>query len=301
MHLNEAMPLHAIETASSQTAGELIARLAHDALLSEVLLTPKPGLVDQRNDGAHEDMDLPLFVLSARTISPWFGRFVEMGYLQPFAHATGVLPQIRPIGIACEQAMFAATHGVNTHKGAIFSLGLMCTAVGRLLGRCLQPNPESVCQEVADICSGLEQELANRPTTSTAGERLFQLYGVTGVRGEAASGYATVRQYALPVYLSLRQNGVPNDTALLQALLQLMATNSDTNLLARGGPEGLNWVKTAAQALLREGGALAEDGEQKLANLDDEMIRRNLSPGGSADLLAVTCFLAGLPARNSSR
>jgi triphosphoribosyl-dephospho-CoA synthase len=141
-----------------------------------------------------------------------------------------------------------------------------------------------MCAEVANICAGIvERELG---AARTAGERAFARYGATGARGEVASGFAIVQTVALPVYDGLQRASISEDIALLQVMLHLLVVNDDTNLVSRGGLAGLEYVRAHAQQLLREGGALAPDGLKKLAALDDELIERNLSPGGSADLWA---------------
>lgn len=278
----------------------VVAEYAHRALLAELMLTPKPGLVDQRNSGAHRDMDLETFLVSIRVISKWFPRFVELGYAHGHVPARDFLPLARPTGVLCEKAMLQATHGVNTHKGAIFSLGVLCSAAGRLLANGIELERDRICAEAAAICPDLvNQELNRNRAPHTAGERIFQSYGLTGARGEATSGFSTVRSIALPVYDGLRSRGVSEDPALLQVLLHLLAANGDTNLVSRGGLAGLDYVRQYAAILLREGGILADGGLKKMAAFDDELIARNLSPGGTADLLAVTCFLAEFPAHPS--
>ncbi len=279
-----------------------IASYAHRAVLTEVLLTPKPGLVDQRNCGAHRDMDLQTFLASARAILPSWSRFVEIGYACGHIPAGDFLPVARPAGLLCERAMLEATRGVNTHKGAIFSLGLLCSAAGRLFAKGMGLNRERICSEAARICVGLvDLELSRTHATNTAGERSFRRYGITGARGEAASGYAMVRTIALPVYDRLRLDGVGEDLALLHVLLHLLAVNFDTNLVSRGGLAGLNYVRDYSGRLLREGGVLAPEGLNKMEAFDDELIARHLSPGGSADLLGVTWFLARFPASDDGR
>jgi triphosphoribosyl-dephospho-CoA synthase len=280
----------------------LIPSYAHQALLTEVMLTPKPGLVDQRNSGAHRDMNLQTFLASARAIEPWWSRFVALGHACAHMPARDFLPLARPAGVLCEQAMFGATGGINTHKGAIFSLGLLCSAAGRLLGKGVELDRERICSEVAQICVGLvDRDLTGEQTPTTAGERSFRRYGITGARGEAASGYAMVRTVALPVYDCVRRQGFSESVVLLQVLLHLLAVNEDTNLISRGGLDGLNYVRDYASKLLREGGVLTQEGLTKLKAFDDELIARHLSPGGSADLLAITWFLARFPARSCRR
>ena len=279
----------------------LVAARAHQALLTELMVTPKPGLVDQRNSGAHQDMDLQTFLASAQAIAPWWPRFLQIGYAYAYVPARDFLPLLRPEGVLCEKTMLQATGGVNTHKGAIFSLGLLCGAAGRLLATGIEVNRERLCAEVAEICAGLvERELNGAGATKTAGERCFRRHGLTGARGEAASGFALVRSIALPAYDRLRLRGVRQNVALLQVLLHLLAVNPDTNLVSRGGLAGLEYVRAYAAMLLLEGGALAPDGMEKMQGFDDALIARHLSAGGSADLLAVTWFLAQFPKVRSS-
>lgn len=142
----------------------------------------------------------------------------------------------------------------------------------------------------------MNRELAGTETADTAGERVFRMYGIAGARGEAASGYSTVRSVALPVYDRLQLAGFREETVLLQVLLHLLAVNGDTNLVSRGGLAGLDYVREYSRNLLLQGGVFARDGLEKLAAFDDELIARRLSPGGCADLLAVTIFLAKFPA-----
>jgi triphosphoribosyl-dephospho-CoA synthase len=149
---------------------------------------------------------------------------------------------------------------------------------------------------VASICVGLvDRELNGTQEAHTAGERAFRRYGLTGARGEAASGYATVRTAALPIYDRLRMDGVDEDVALLQVLLHRLAVNDDTNLVSRGGLAGLDYVNAYARKLLWEGGALAPHGLKKMAAFDDALVARHLSPGGTADLPRLTWLLAQFP------
>ncbi|OON41114.1 triphosphoribosyl-dephospho-CoA synthase CitG [Izhakiella australiensis] len=262
----------------------LIARLARQAMIDEVCLTPKPGLVDRDNNGAHRDMDLALFMRSIAAIAPWFSQFYQLGFDHARRPASEMLAVIRPAGIACEQAMFSATAGVNTHKGGIFSLGLLCVAAGRLSATDSELTQRSLCRQVSEITHGLvARELVNRQRGSTAGERLYQRWQLTGARGEVESGFATVRQSVLPFW----QAQQPGERRLHHALLRLMAVNPDTNLAARGGLHGMQFVQRYAQKLLQNGWDSAA-----LEQMDRALIARNLSPGGSADLLAVAQVLA---------
>ncbi len=266
-------------------------RVAH-ALMMEVMLTPKPGLVDRANNGSHRDMDVALFQTSIQAISPWFRHFTEAGYQHASVPLALLLPQVRPIGIACEQAMLSATKGVNTHKGGIFAFGLLCIAAGWLAGRGERVTQLSLCDSVATMCHDMvRNELETCSGAATAGEHLYQRHGLTGARGEAASGFNTVCQYALPALQQAIAAGADDETALLQTLLVLMAHNPDTNVVSRGGMDGLAFVQDYARRLL-----IGPLDRQALKEMDDALIARNLSPGGSADLLALTWLLHHYPA-----
>lgn len=275
---------------------KVVSDYGYEALLSELMLTPKPGLVDRRNSGAHRDMGIDTFLTSARVLSKYFPRFVQIGYDAAHVEAGDFLSLARMIGVSCEQEMFEATRGINTHKGAIFALGLLCSASGRLAATGIELTRERICAEVANICAGLvDRELDGTTSAQTAGERAFRRHGVAGARGEAASGYWTVRSVALPVYDRLRDADVSEKMALLESLLHLLVVNADTNVISRGGLAGLEYVREYAARLLLEGGVLATGWLEKMTAFDDELIARNLSPGGSADLLIVTAFLARFP------
>lgn len=274
---------------SPPAAGSLPAR-AVKALQEELLLTPKPGLVDTHNSGAHQDMDHALFTRSIKAISPWFDLFQQLGWEQANRPAAEQLATLRPAGLACEQAMFEATGGVNTHQGGIFSLGLLCCAAGRLIGRHQPVDCNTLCLEVSEICQGIvARELTTSNSTSA---HLYRTFSLSGARGEAESGFATVRQYILPYWY--------HDHGSRQrhhALLRLMAVNADTNLVSRGGLGGLHYVQQAARQLLNSAWDVID-----IYKMDHDLIQRNLSPGGSADLLAVATVLADyLPATSEDR
>lgn len=271
----------------------LAAQLAQKALLKEVCLSPKPGLVDSINSGAHHDMDFDTFMRSIVAITPYLEQFYRHGRSANNESEPDLLLGLRKIGLACEQAMFSATGQVNTHKGGIFAFGLLLGAIGQLEIQQQTVNYQTICQKVAQICQGIvDKELVQKQTATTVGENLFKQYHLTGARGEAESGYITVRNIALPIYLDMREHGYDEETSLLQTLLYLLAHNNDTNLVSRGGIDGLQFVQRAAKSLIDQGGMRHHTSRAKLANLDRQFIARHLSPGGSADLVAITWFLA---------
>ncbi|MGF6099744.1 triphosphoribosyl-dephospho-CoA synthase CitG [Enterobacter sp. A4] len=272
------------------------AELAAEALYREIRLTPKPGLVDRANSGAHKDMDFALFMASIAAIAPWFSTFFNVGRETARLAGPQTLRAIRPTGLACEQAMFNATGGVNTHKGGIFSLGLLCAAAGRLTQRQVILTQRSLCEECSAICTGIvERELNNRGVAKTKGEQQFKAYGFTGARGEAESGFATVRHAGLPHFETALRRGASEEEALLRMLLGLMASNPDTNLVSRGGTKGLNYARRYARRILTVQHLTPEQLINALSGMDVQFIRRNLSPGGSADLIAVGWLLSQFP------
>lgn len=252
---------------------QALGALARAVLEAEVALTPKPGLVDRRNSGAHDDMNFPLFLRSAKALEPWFCRFAEIGGQTPSLSPAELFSLLRQPGLQAEEAMYAATGGVNTHKGAIFSLGLLCAAAGRLSESRQAFNSDRLCRLVAEMTAGLcSRELPFRARAS-------------GARGEAESGFASVRNIALPRLREFLRTGFSLEESCLRVLLYLMAEVGDTNLLSRGGPHQARWVRSQAQCLLNDFSL------QGLLCFDNQLIRRHLSPGGCADLIAVTLFL----------
>lgn len=274
------------------TETDRIARLAHTALVREAEATPKPGLVDRVSSGAHADMTIDTFYRAIAALEPYWHQFAASGAAAPHLSPAEALRQIRPIGLAAERAMYGATGGVNTHKGAIFSLGLLCCACERLLARGEVLAVENVCREAAGIAKETLPELARE--RSTKGGRAYAAYGSMGARGEAAGGFLSARTLGLPELLRARAMGANENDALLFALLRLIGSVEDTNVLLRAGPEAARWARAEAQAFL--GRYLPGDPEAipALERLNAAFSEKNVSPGGCADLLAVTWFLAAL-------
>ena len=275
--------------AARQWMCEYIATRAYFALSQEVTTTPKPGLVDGNNTGAHKDMDIRHFFASANALRPYFCDCAEQGFLTRDLPGTQTLAAIRPLGLEAEQTMLNATHGVNTHKGAIFSLGILCAALGRLSPDLWQP--ERLLAECAAIAEGIaDRDLAGVTveTAKTAGERLFAQYGISGVRGQAQAGFPAVAEVGLPVLRQGLEKGLSLNDAGAAVLLHLIAATDDTNLIHRGGREKQLQVKRQIADLLK---SEPFPDTETIKELDRQFIRENLSPGGSADLLALTYFL----------
>jgi triphosphoribosyl-dephospho-CoA synthase len=273
------------------------ASLAQRAILYEVSTTPKPGLVDRDNPGAHKDMDFFTFMASSSALYKGLYECTMEGLNFEEEDHTKLLDRIRKPGIECERTMFEATNGINTHKGIVFSMGILCAVVGKLFKESNRLNfiIEDICEEVRKVTKGLTEKdfigIENK-IVLTHGERLYKEYGFKGIRGEVESGFNTVRENAVQSLRTwkLDRNLSMNDL-FLELLLKLMAGSEDTNVIIRGGVENLNYVKSISQEFLTEGGIKQPDAKKKLECMNEEFIKRNISPGGSADLLAVTIFL----------
>ncbi len=301
------------------------------SLLKEVSLTPKPGLVDANNSGAHSDMDLALFKKAIGAIEGYFALMCAEGCCLYDALEAGegeeayaeAAAKISALGIEAEKAMLKATGGVNTHKGAIYSLGLLSAALGLEYAEYLAglaaaakdgpreggspkegEGPEAETPKegeeprnsgarafrkdlslkaavLAGAQSAYAKEHADR-TASTHGDRVRGRYGAKGARDEALGGFPAVFGTALPEY--------DESGSWKRALLSLMKGTDDTTVLYRTGPEGLAYMKEQAKGALAEGSS-PEELDKKLLRMDEDFIRRNISPGGCADLLSCAMFI----------
>lgn len=254
------------------------------AILQEISLTPKPGLVDKFSNGSHSDMDYQTFISSSAVISGWFEKLVIAGLHFQEDDLTKALPVIRNIGLQMEAAMFEETGNINTQKGIIFLMGLSLFATGKLYRDGDQFEPGRFRGIVRDICKDLvRKELkTNRGQQGSHGEDVFQKYGLSGARGEAESGFETVFEQGLPMLAGVK---ILNDQSLINCFLAIASTNNDTNILYRCGPE----VLTSFQNFCKN--ALENFTGTNYAAIVEFCLVKNISPGGSADLLAVSIFL----------
>lgn len=299
-----ARRVHSVEELRAETERRLtehflnadrktVEKLATDCLIAEVNVTPKPGLVDRANTGSHADMDLPLFEKSAAALTAFWGECFTAGVETAALTPEETFSRLRGAGLTAEKTMLTATCGVNTHKGAIFLLGTVCGAVGRLW------NAAEPCKDVDTIsreCSRMTtaplieefSQIRTHGAADTAGAGLYLHCGMRGARGEIMDGLPGVRETALPALKNALAQDCGEEHAAAVALLHLIARGTDTNMVKRGGEDGAHWGAEAAAKLLR---AAPIPTQEQIAALDHEFIARNLSPGGCADLLAVTLFL----------
>ena len=252
-----------------------------DALIDEALLTPKPGLVDGRGGGSHDDMSPDLMVLSAQALRPTFRRLAQIGAQRGSPAVQRV--ELARAGCDGELVMLEATGGVNTHRGAIWALGLAVAATAGLDDL----SPQAVLARVAAVAAHDDPVV---PAVMAPGAEVRLRHGVGGAPGAARAGFPLARR-ALRAIRHEQAAGAGLISARLDGLLVVMQDLDDTCLLRRGGAAGLALARVGAATVLRVGGASTAGGWRRLVRFDRELRDRDLSPGGSADMLALALFL----------
>ena len=261
-----------------------IASFGLKALLYEISLSPKPGLVDKFSNGSHADMNYLTFVDSSVAISGWFNDMVRAGFSFQDDDLTKALPIIRNIGLRMESAMYNATRNINTQKGIIFLMGLSLFASGKLFSQSDQFETELFRNIIKDICKDLvRKELINSSRSKIShGEQIFQKYGFGGARGEAESGFRSVFEFGLSQLTGVAEL---NDITMIKSFLAIASNNMDTNILYRRGRN----VLSDFQLLCKK--AVEDFNDKNYSAVIEFCKSENISPGGSADLLAVTIFV----------
>jgi triphosphoribosyl-dephospho-CoA synthase len=273
---------HLPQKTKAQGRAMHLATLAIRALIEEAELTPKPALVDKRGPGAHADLSLTLMKRSARSLRPHFEMMAQISFHQTPNQT--LRERLGAIGRSAERSMLSITDGVNTHRGAIWALGLLVSAAAM----------EASCPDVVADRAGQLACLADRNAPQrqlSNGSRVIERYQVSGARGEAQARFPHVTAAGLPMLYHSRQQGASETKARLDSLLAIMMSLHDTCLLHRGGLVALNRAQTAAAAILASGGSATVQGWELLQGLDRDLVALHASPGGSADLLAATLFL----------
>lgn len=304
-------------------SADLAASAAVRGLLYEVSTTPKPGLVDRNNSGSHSDMDFFTFLDSSASLIPWFREFFCLGWDHADEADEQIFERLRYAGQRAETAMFSATHGINTHKGLVFASAILCGALGKVhagkrlplpagevlkeckkLGNCSlgdlaklfnhqnkSSHASSIDVNSQDSRGSMPMDTKNHPTQAepsalSNGERIFSSYGIQGARGEAAAGFPSAVLIGLPALKKWLAAGFSLNDAAAMALLTLISEIDDTNMVHRGGPELAKKSKEQAKHLLS---AVTNNSfKEILSSLDEQYIAMHLSPGGCADLLAVS-------------
>jgi triphosphoribosyl-dephospho-CoA synthase len=257
-----------------------IGALAAACLHLEIDTYPKPGLVSPVDTGSHQDMDAAMLHASADLLNPYFAELASAG-------ARGAeMGRLRLIGIEAERAMLAETGGVNTYRGAIFGLGLLAAAAGF---RSVWRGERSLGEIVARLWG--DAIIAGPVPLRSHGSDAARRYGVGGARQQAASGFPILYEIGLPALITgERLSNGHAETARVQCCFALIAALDDTNLLHRGGPRGLEFARRSAAQFIARGGVGQVDWRTEACSVHEAFIERNLSPGGAADLLAMSLF-----------
>ena len=263
-----------------------LARLAVRSLYVELVLYPKPGLVSLRDNGAHSDMDAETFFRSLFSLRRYFFDIAVAGM------GLASMAELRRLGRAAEARMLRATGGVNTHRGAIFSLGLLTAAAGLASAQRTAPT-DATLREI--IATHWRRDLLAVLTPASGGpshgQQVAASHGATGARGEAIGGFPAVFEVALPALRHAGARGAEGERARLHAFFALLAHVDDTNVLYRGGREAALQLKRGAADFMDVGSVFAEDWEERAVRLHRWSSLQRLSPGGCADLLAAAVFV----------
>jgi triphosphoribosyl-dephospho-CoA synthase len=278
-------PAAAPRRAAAPPTPRAIGRAATLALHDELALSPKPGLVTLVDSGSHTDMDAHTFMRSLFALRGYFVRIAELGAAgAPFA-------ALERCGIDAEARMLAATGGINTHRGAIFTLGLLCAAAGAVAAADCMPTPALLRSTLLQRWGAALAARAGRPSTLPGGIAARR-YGLRSASKEAALGFPVLFETALPAMQAGAARGIGRPLALLDTLFHVMAVLDDANLAHRGGFEGLCHARQTASRYLAAGGAARPGGVAAAAEIGADFVRRRLSPGGAADTLAAACLVA---------
>ena len=270
----------AIQMVPPTTIPYIIGHLASMALQAELDTTPKPGLVDRNDNGAHRDMDHALMQCSIQALHPYFVRLAQIGFDNPQPRHD----EIQQVGIEAEQAMFKATGGVNTHKGSLFSIGLAAVALG---GMACSNNAQlhSLSNSIASLASLFPD------TSGTHGSKARANNKLKGALDNAREGYPQLFKAWLPFYLDRLAEG--DRYALHKTLLRIMCDLDDTNIVYRTSMETMQEVQAEARRMLEHIPETTHF-EAALQAMNTDYIRRNISPGGSADMLSLVVFLSNV-------
>ena len=274
-----------IEKKSESLAYE-VSQLCLKAMISEVSTFPSFGLVSPVSSGSHKDMDYYTFLNSAIAITPYLKEMFKIGY--SYHNEVNIFEAIRHVGKTCEEKMFEATNNINTHKGMIFLMGICVAAIGKALYENRKFNEikeiiQSMVKNILDDFNDLDKK-----ENLTHGEKLYLEYGFTGVRGQVKDGLSVLFDNIIDKYenIKLKENDL-----YIQILIELMSKVEDSTIVYRHNVHTLRKVQQDATELIEMGGIFTIEGKQKCHELEEEYINNNISPGGCADLLAVSILL----------
>ena len=304
-----------IESWLKQKLGDEICSAALWAMMSEAAITPKPGLVDMANSGSHHDMNFFTFIDSSSAIFPWFRSCAIAGFeslsndeyadvaseydrgessiddTEAGSNAAELFQSLRAPGRIAEVLMKKSTGGINTHKGYIFSLGILCAAYGRLYRNTGKPELCDIIEFSKAMTVTLGEDFTSSCKKPSHGQTVYASSGVQGIRGEVSSGFPTVTGHALPMLRLMLNEGYSLNDAGIAVMLKILTYSQDTNIIYRGDKRILESIQEDLHSFLEQKDLSIEAIREKAAALDRDFIARNLSPGGSADLLGTSFFL----------
>lgn len=267
-----------------------IGSFAIQGMLYEAACFPSPGLVSPISTGAHKDMDYYTFIDSTVALAKYFSIFVKEGFKEN--SEAELFKNIRRIGVQAEKDMFTKTKGINTHKGMIFLMGIGCAAVGRTLKK--KEGFSSVREKIKTMTKGivkneLESLLNIKKNKLSYGDKIFLEHNIKGIKGEVEAGMPIIFDFSLEFYQEC--DYLEKNKRLVHTLIGIMQISNDTNIIHRHSIEVLDEVKEKARKIISLGGMKTQLGEEMIEALSHEFVKRNISPGGSADLLGVTIFM----------
>lgn len=266
-----------------------LARMALRSLHQELTLYPKPGLVSPVDKGSHDDMDASTFMRSLFSLRRYFSDIATAGM------AGASFTELKRLGIEAEQRMLRATGGINTHRGAIFCLGMLSASIACCRGQEMMLSPQAIRATLlirwGDALTGHTNSKGGREEPASHGLRVAARHAVGGAREEGALGFPSVFEIALPQLQATLAAGRDWHCAKTDALFALMAHVSDTNVYHRGGAAGAALVQQRSRDFLAQGGTSDGAWQARAEAIHHEFVEHRLSPGGAADLLAAACLI----------
>ena len=268
-----------------------IATLATKALLYEVSISPKAGLVSRLSNGSHKDMNFYTFINSSLALHNYFLNCFDYGQENLFS-CPNFFKNLREFGKVAEKDMYEATKGINTHKGTIFSMGILLAVLGVHLKENKKIDLKILSEKIKEMCKPLLNELEDADSISTYGEKAYKEYHLTGARGLAISGYEIVLLDGINKLKDFCKT-LDFETACILLLFYYMSVLDDTNIVNRANIATLKEVQILSKELFEENKKTLEKESIKnsMSKLNDIFIEKNISAGGSADLLILTIFI----------
>ena len=268
-----------------------VAKLATKALLYEVSISPKAGLVSRLSNGSHKDMDFFTFIDSALSLDNYFSECFIYGQKNDF-YSPNFFKNLRDLGKKAEKDMYQATNGVNTHKGTIFSMGILISVLSSYFKEADEIDLKVLSNKIKNMCSPLLNELENTNDFSTYGEKAFKNYHLTGARGLAISGYDIVLLDGINKLKEFTKS-LDFETSCILLLFYYISLLDDTNIVNRTNFETLKEIQILCKNLYEENvkSLSKEKIRNEMSKLNDIFIEKNISAGGSADLLILTIFI----------